>query len=96
MTDYVFEDGIATVVPHGELDLATVSPVREATDAAIDAGARTVVFDLGDVTFLDSTALAVFAQAAQRVERVVLRRPTQIVRHTITLTGLDQVMELEP
>ena len=96
MTDFVLENGTATVVPHGELDLATVSPVREAAEAAIDAGARTLVFDLGDVSFLDSTALAVFAQAAQRIERVVLRHPTQIVRQTITLTGLDQVMELEP
>jgi len=95
VTDFVLEDGTATVVPRGELDLATISPVRDATEAAIDAGARTLVFDLGDVTFLDSSALAVFAQAAQRVERVVLRRPTRIVRQVITSTGLDQVLALE-
>jgi len=96
MTDYVLEDGTATVVPHGELDLATVSPLREATEAAIDAGARTLVFDLGDVTFLDSTALAVFAQATQQVDRVVLRHPSEIVQRSITTTGLDEVLELEP
>jgi anti-anti-sigma factor len=83
------------ITPAGELDLATIGPVREEVDAAIAQGASAIVFDLTDVTFLDSSALAVFAYAARLVERVQVINPNPFMRRVIEQTGLADVLQLE-
>jgi anti-anti-sigma factor len=84
------------IAPSGELDLATIDPVRDDVDAGIAEGARVIVFDLTDVTFLDSSALAVFAYAARQVDRVQVTNPNTIARRVIEETGLADVLHLEP
>jgi anti-sigma B factor antagonist len=84
------------IAPSGELDLATIDPVRDDVDAAITSGATLIVFDLTAVTFLDSSALAVFAYAARQVERVQVANPNAIARRVIEETGLADVLQLEP
>jgi len=54
------------------------------------------VFDLTDVTFLDSSALAVFAYAARLVERVQVVNPNPFARRVIEQTGLSDVLHLGP
>lgn len=83
------------IAPSGELDLATIDPVRHDVEDAIARGATEIVFDLTDVTFLDSSALAVFAYAARRVERVQVTNPNSIARRVIEETGLADVLHLE-
>jgi anti-anti-sigma factor len=53
----------------GDLDLSTAQAVRNAVCEALDAGAREIVLDLGDVGFLDSTGLSVLLHAARDVDR---------------------------
>jgi anti-sigma B factor antagonist len=84
------------IAPSGELDLATIEPVRHDVDAAVAQGADAIVFDLTDVTFLDSSALAVFAYAARHVGRVQVTNPSSIARRVIQETGLADVLHLEP
>ena len=84
------------IAPSGELDLATIDPVRDDVDAAIAQGATVIVFDLSAVTFLDSSALAVFAYAARQVERVRVTNPSAIARRVIEQTGLVDVLNVEP
>ena len=84
------------ITPSGELDLATIGPVREEVDAAIAQGATAIVFDLTDVTFLDSSALALFAYAARLVEHVQVLNPNTFARRVIEQTGLTEVLHLEP
>ena len=52
----------------GELDLATAHQLDEAIQHAVDEGARTVLLDLGAVTFLDSSGMRSIVQASQRLE----------------------------
>jgi anti-anti-sigma factor len=84
------------VAPTGELDIATIDPVRDDVDAAIAQGATAIVFDLKEVTFLDSSALAVFAYAARQVEHVRITNPSPIARRVIEQTGLVDVLHVEP
>ena len=84
------------IAPTGELDIATIDPVRDDVDAAIAQGATAIVFDLTAVTFLDSSALAVFAYAARQVERVQVTNPNSIARRVIQETGLIEVLHVEP
>lgn len=53
----------------GELDMTAAPDLRDAIHAAIDAGAVTVVVDLNDVTFIDSTAIGVLMAARQRLRQ---------------------------
>jgi anti-anti-sigma factor len=69
--------------------------VRDEVDAAIARGASAIVFDLTDVTFLDSSALAVFAYAARLVEHVQVVNPNPFARRVIEQTGLGEVLQLE-
>jgi anti-anti-sigma factor len=84
------------IAPAGELDIATIDPVRDDVDIAIARGVTVIVFDLSEVTFLDSSALAVFAYAARRVTRVRVTNPSAIARRVIEQTGLIDVLHVEP
>ena len=58
------------VCPFGEVDIDTVDRIREQLENATATGARHVVLDLRDVTFLDSSGLhlALEADAASRAQ----------------------------
>jgi anti-sigma B factor antagonist len=49
----------------GELDQSTTETLRTAIDDLITDGARFIVLDLADVSFLDSTGLRAILAAAQ-------------------------------
>jgi anti-anti-sigma factor len=49
--------GPVNVVPHGELDLATVSELEAALRELRDSGSKRFVVDLRELTFMDSTGL---------------------------------------
>ncbi|HEX5618355.1 MAG TPA: STAS domain-containing protein [Solirubrobacteraceae bacterium] len=60
-------DGSYVLAIAGELDIATVPVVRERLGTLIEAGARRLVVDLRDVSFMDSTGLAAFIHAKMRL-----------------------------
>ena len=96
MTEFEVDDGgTARFTLQGELDLATIGPVRAAVDEALEAGAKQVVFDLSNVAFLDSSALALFSQTALRVG-VTIEQPSDLVRRTIEITGLASLLTVTP
>jgi anti-anti-sigma factor len=104
----VGDDGLATVDGHrdpsgvltlaiaGELDLASIGSVHEAIDEAVDGNPERIVFDLGGVTFMDSSGIAMMLQVSKRVGNVEVRNVTPIVRRVIEATGLVEVLGLEP
>jgi anti-anti-sigma factor len=90
------EGGRVTVRPVGELDLAT-APGLEAEVERIE-GAECVVFDLRELTFLDSTGLQVIlrAEAAARragVEFAVVRGPRAVER-LFSVMNLEQRLQV--
>src|SRR5579862_6348990 len=94
LTVDVAEEGDAVVVRlAGELDVANASQAREAIDPALTEETRRAVFDLGDLTFMDSSGLAVLLVIAQRV-RVELRRPSAVIRQVIEMTGLAEALPI--
>jgi anti-anti-sigma factor len=96
VTEFEVDDGgTARIALRGELDLATIGPVRTAVDQALEAGAKQVVFELSNVAFLDSSALALFSQTALRVG-VTIEQPSDLVRRTIEITGLASLLTVTP
>jgi anti-sigma B factor antagonist len=80
----------------GEIDFTSSGPVQSTLLAMILPGGGTVVADLSQITFLDSSGLGVLVQA----HRTALERDNRLVvvasppvRKLLRLTGLDTVLE---
>jgi anti-anti-sigma factor len=80
----------------GELDLASVESIHEAIDQVLSPDPLPVVFDLGGLTFMDSSGIAMMLQISKRVSTIEVRNVTPIVRRVIEATGLVEVLGLEP
>ena len=86
------EQGCAIVAAAGEIDISTVTPLRERLFDVAASGAPLVV-DLEQVSFIDSVGLATLVGAAKRAAahggslQVACARPE--IRQLVRLTGLD-------
>jgi anti-anti-sigma factor len=61
--------GTVTITPAGELDLATAPLVADHFDALAESDVDHVVLDLGALTFLDSSGVALLIGAWRRASR---------------------------
>ena len=88
-----------TVALHGEVDVMTVDQVRMALTEAIAARPRSIVVDLADLSFIDSTGLGALVFGFQRARDsgvdFKLARPTSGVRKILVLSGLLEVVQLD-
>ncbi len=95
----VVRDGRAVhIAPCGELDIATTPELEQAlTDATADA-AETIVLDLRELSFMDSTGLRALAQANSRADErgvalSIIRGARQIER-VLEISGLGALLPL--
>jgi anti-anti-sigma factor len=88
--------GTAVVAVSGELDISNVQSVRDAVSSAFGEGATRIVFDLGGLRFMDSAGIAMVVAATEKADAVTLRDPSPIVRRVIELTGLTELLPIEP
>jgi anti-sigma B factor antagonist len=89
------DDGIVVMV-RGEADLEAMPKFSEVVDQAL-AVSSNVVFDMADVTFLDSSGLRVIVSAVLRVGEggsVSITNATPRVAEIIELSGLDTVVDV--
>lgn len=91
-------DGSALLTIAGELDIATVSVVRDRLAALIDAGVSRLVVDLRDVSFMDSTGLAAFIHAKMRLgddgRMTLVMEPDSYARLIFEVAGLTGVLDV--
>lgn len=83
----------------GELDLATISILKDAVTPHLATAAH-VVLDLAELTFCDSTGLGAFIglhrEAISAGAVLVLAAPRRRVGDLFTLSGIDQVITVYP
>jgi anti-sigma B factor antagonist len=93
-----FEPNGLVVTVSGELDIATIPPVREALNAALAAGVRQVVIDLRPLFFLDSIAVAALLQVARQLgdegRLAVVVAPDSYIRMVFEIAGLPQCLDV--
>ncbi|HUQ40217.1 MAG TPA: STAS domain-containing protein [Acidimicrobiales bacterium] len=93
------EDGTTVVALAGEVDLATAPVLDAALTDAVDAAPSTLVIDLADLDFMDSTAAGVMVRAGNRLVEsggmIAVRRPRPHIRRAIDIMGLNLVFGLE-
>jgi anti-sigma B factor antagonist len=89
-------DGVVTFKVAGQLDISTEGLLREQLQPTVKAAPAKIVLDFSDLTFMDSSGLAVLLVAAQEVPSVEVRNPTQIIRRLITIAGLNESLPMVP
>lgn len=82
------------VVLSGELDISNVDAARAVVDEALSAGPDRLAFDLSGLTFMDSSGIAVLVHAANLIDDIELRQPSDIVRRIIEITGLSDTFTI--
>jgi anti-sigma B factor antagonist len=82
----------------GEVDLATSPDVDTAIIAAIESGSSSLVIDLTDVSFMDSSGLGVIVRGLKRCREadkdLDLVITNERVLKVFGITGLDQVIPI--
>jgi len=91
---------IGVVVLEGEGDVYSAPEFKEVLVGGIEGGARRVIVDLSQVTFIDSTALGVLVSGAKRVRPRngnldIVCTDENIIR-IFEITGLDRIFGIFP
>ena len=92
------DDGVRVVAVRGELDLSTASDLEGPLEEAVASGKASVLIDLSECEFIDSTGIALIVRAWQRLDqtadgggegRVVICSDNDQVRRVLEITGLE-------
>jgi len=94
------ESGCVVASMHGELDLASSAELQRQLLDALAQYDEPLVLDLADVSFLDSSGLAVLYRAQQEAEArgipMLLRAVPPHAHRVLEVTGMTSLFELEP
>jgi anti-sigma B factor antagonist len=90
--------GVRLLAPAGDLDLYVSGDLRQQIFSAVADGVERLVVDLLDVTFIDSTALGVLADAAKRLRAdagslAIVCRDRNILK-VLEITGLSRLFRI--
>jgi len=90
-------NGVVWMALGGELDLATAPALNDHLAVTEQDSVRTIMLDLRDVTFVDSSGLLVFLQAGQRAgvngHRLVIVGATPTTRQVFEITGTTFLLD---
>jgi anti-sigma B factor antagonist len=76
----------------GELDISNADAFREVVERVVEESPGRLVFELGELAFMDSSGIAVMVYAANNVERIELRHASAIIRRVVEATGLSEIL----
>lgn len=84
----------------GEVDIYSAPQFKEALVKGIDEGARRIIVDLTEVSFIDSTALGVLVSGAKRVRPqnggLDIVCADENITRIFEITGLDRIFGIYP
>jgi anti-anti-sigma factor len=92
------DDGVQVIAVRGELDLSTAADLERPLEEAVSSGDASVLIDLTECEFIDSTGIALIVRAWQRLDgaadgegsgRVVICSDNEQVLRVLEITGLD-------
>jgi anti-anti-sigma factor len=89
------EQGVRTISVCGELDLSTAPELEGPLDRALEDDEGSVLIDLSECEFIDSTGIALIVRAWQRLNSgedgraLVLCSQNDQVRRVLEITGLE-------
>lgn len=92
------DDGTCVVSVAGEIDMYTAPEFERRLLGAAENGGATLIVDLCECTFIDSTALGILIEGHRRLEgsarSLVLVSDNVNIRKVFEVTGLDRVFTI--
>ncbi len=94
--DVVSKSCGAVIRLEGEVDIASVDRLRDATSRAMDMdGIDHLIVDCRQLDFLDSSGLKALLEAHRRVDgKLALLGPTRPITRVLEVTGLEELFEV--
>jgi anti-anti-sigma factor len=96
--EVVRDDDVGTVRVSGEIDLSAAERLEAALREAESGSPDTVILDLREVTFIDSTGLRTITSADARARNdgyeFKIIRGSEQVQKLLHLTGMDKILPL--
>ena len=89
------EQGVRTISVRGELDLSTAPELEGPLNQALEGDEGSMLIDLSQCEFIDSTGIALIVRAWQRLDSgkngraLVLCSQNDQVRRVLEITGLE-------
>ncbi len=84
------------VVPHGEIDIATVDQLAAEIDELVGRGFDMVVLDLRATSFMDSSGVHLLLEQTARPDvQVTLIDGAPAIRRVIELAGVRELLRFE-
>jgi anti-sigma B factor antagonist len=93
------DDGTATIVVRGEVDVASAPRLREVLQELVQADAKQIVLDCRGLEFLDSSGIGLLVATRKRLGddgELVLDSPPAHVRKVLELTGVAEELVVRP
>ena len=91
-------DGVAVVVPDGQVDRDAMAPLELAYDEASAGGPRTVLLDFTGVDYINSTGIAlivgILGRARAEGRRVAAAGLTEHYQHVFAITRLSDFIDV--
>jgi anti-anti-sigma factor len=96
-------DGIRVVAVRGELDLSTAPELEGPLDEALAGGNASVLIDLTECEFIDSTGIAMIVRAWQQLDgdeerggKLVISNSNDQVQRVLEISGLNLSIPIHP
>jgi anti-sigma B factor antagonist len=90
--------GLVRLEVAGDLDLDTAPKLLTEVVEQLEAGMTELVIDLTSLAFIDSSGLGTLVGCWRRAQQVgaalVIANPSEDVRMTLEITGLDQILPI--
>jgi anti-sigma B factor antagonist len=95
------DDGIRAFTVRGELDMNTAPQLERELDEALADSAASIMLDLSECEFIDSTGIALIVRTWQRLDRgaggegrLVLCSHNHQVRRLLKITGVESSISM--
>jgi anti-sigma B factor antagonist len=96
-------DGVRVVAVRGELDLSTAPDLEGPLDEALSGGDVSVLIDLTECEFIDSTGIAMIVRAWQQLDgdeeragKLVIANNNDQVQRVLEISGLNLSISIHP
>jgi anti-anti-sigma factor len=95
----VEDDGTVVLRVVGELDLATITVLRDALRSLPDIGQQRVVLDVTELEFMSAAGIRVALEAqrrlAERGGQLVLRGPSALLMRVLSAAAVEHEFEID-
>lgn len=90
------DEGTISVAISGELDISNAEVLRKQFEPILALLPATLIIDIAELTFMDSSGIALLVQLATRIDSITLRNASPLIRRVLEATGVTTLLGVEP